>query len=401
MAYIPAESLRNLHLYKYGGVDKSLVSRYILTPYWNNLVKIFPLWVAPNLITLLGLFCTIFNVLTLFYYDSSLGPCPNWVYTSFGIGLFAYQSLDAIDGKQARRTGASGPLGELFDHGCDSLNTMLGAYTWASATGLGQSWWTVGSLFASLCNFYLSTWEEYHTGILYLGHFSGPVEGVLMLVAVHLWTGVAGPDFWKQTLNQVVDIDWLYSPYTHAIGKLPLNHLLIIIGAVVLVFNITFALLNVISVKIYPTDMSHKDRSILKAVSGLIPFVLMTGLSVAWLYMWPSLVYEDLSAFIMFIGLLFGHQVGTIITSHVAKLSFPFWDTPAMALLGTGCGLAYVETCLECCTITIDHRFVIRAFVVLAGAQYFIFIIGVIQQICKYLDIGCLYIKKKNPVHTE
>jgi ethanolaminephosphotransferase len=28
-----------------------------------------------------------------------------------------YQSLDAIDGKQARRTQTSGPLGELFDHG--------------------------------------------------------------------------------------------------------------------------------------------------------------------------------------------------------------------------------------------------------------------------------------------
>jgi len=28
-----------------------------------------------------------------------------------------YQSLDAIDGKQARRTGTSGPLGEMFDHG--------------------------------------------------------------------------------------------------------------------------------------------------------------------------------------------------------------------------------------------------------------------------------------------
>ena len=33
------------------------------------------------------------------------------------------QSLDAIDGKQARRTGTSSPLGELFDHGCDSLST--------------------------------------------------------------------------------------------------------------------------------------------------------------------------------------------------------------------------------------------------------------------------------------
>ena len=35
----------------------------------------------------------------------------------WAIGLFAYQSFDAIDGKQARRTGMAGPLGEMFDHG--------------------------------------------------------------------------------------------------------------------------------------------------------------------------------------------------------------------------------------------------------------------------------------------
>jgi hypothetical protein len=36
-----------------------------------------------------------------------------------------YQSLDAIDGKQARRTGMAGPLGEMFDHGCDAINTTV------------------------------------------------------------------------------------------------------------------------------------------------------------------------------------------------------------------------------------------------------------------------------------
>ena len=36
---------------------------------------------------------------------------------SWSAGLFIYQSLDAIDGKQARRTGSSSPLGEVFDHG--------------------------------------------------------------------------------------------------------------------------------------------------------------------------------------------------------------------------------------------------------------------------------------------
>jgi len=48
---------------------------------------------------------------------------PRWASFLCGFGLFVYQSLDAIDGKQARRTGSSSPLGELFDHGCDSVST--------------------------------------------------------------------------------------------------------------------------------------------------------------------------------------------------------------------------------------------------------------------------------------
>lgn len=47
---------------------------------------------------------------------------------SFGVGLFVYQSLDAIDGKQARRTGTSGPLGELFDHGKKKKHTHTHAH---------------------------------------------------------------------------------------------------------------------------------------------------------------------------------------------------------------------------------------------------------------------------------
>ena len=43
------------------------------------------------------------------------------LFRRFGIGLFIYQSLDAIDGKQARRTQTSGPLGELFDHGKERI----------------------------------------------------------------------------------------------------------------------------------------------------------------------------------------------------------------------------------------------------------------------------------------
>ena len=120
-----------------------------------------------------------------------------------------YQSLDSFDGKQARRTGMAGPLGELFDHGCDALNTTLECLLCASALNLGRSYWTIASLVATLGNFYLTTWEEYYTGALshsltrpvvlmafagqlYLGVFSGPVEGILSIVAVYAVTGFTG-----------------------------------------------------------------------------------------------------------------------------------------------------------------------------------------------------------------
>lgn len=96
------------------------------------------------------------------------------------------------------------------------------------------------SLAASLGNFYLSTWEEYHTGILFLGYFSGPVEGVLMLVGVHLISGVFGPAIWTLRVHEVLGdaLPWNTYPITRLIGNLQLNHVLIIIGFVVLFLNI-------------------------------------------------------------------------------------------------------------------------------------------------------------------
>lgn len=37
-----------LDQYKYSGIDKSVLSRHVLTPWWNWLVTCFPLTLAPN-----------------------------------------------------------------------------------------------------------------------------------------------------------------------------------------------------------------------------------------------------------------------------------------------------------------------------------------------------------------
>lgn len=312
--YIPASRRANLRLYKYSGADHSLISKYILTPYWNWLVTLFPLSIAPNTITLSGLALVFLNFLALIYYDpglecgtrsklglinspgsstsnlletqslfgSSFGIPPSvseaesielglnltgnkaldWipnllssrfgstssnclppiVYIFWSISLFAYQSLDAIDGKQARRTSMAGPLGELFDHGCDALNTTLECLLVSNALNLGRSYWTITSLIATLSTFYLTTWEEYHTGTLFLSSFSGPVEGILMICGIYLITALmGGSGFWDTGILQISGLeklDWVRKNSTLVSWNLPLNETFMALGALGLVGNI-------------------------------------------------------------------------------------------------------------------------------------------------------------------
>jgi ethanolaminephosphotransferase len=47
MVYIRQDKLPKLKEYKYSGVDHSLVSRYVLKPFYSNVViHMFPMWMA-------------------------------------------------------------------------------------------------------------------------------------------------------------------------------------------------------------------------------------------------------------------------------------------------------------------------------------------------------------------
>lgn len=63
--------------------------------------------------------------------------------------------------------------GELFDHGLDSWAAILLPLTLFSALGRGDQWGantheTFFPCLAVLAGFYLSHWEKYVTGVLYL-----------------------------------------------------------------------------------------------------------------------------------------------------------------------------------------------------------------------------------------
>ena len=89
------------------------------------------------------------------------------MFLACAISLFIYQSLDAIDGKQARRTGTNNPLGEFFDHGCDAVSNLLLIPCSGGAIGLNEH----PNLFISLIIFqmtifYCYHWQSYVIGML-------------------------------------------------------------------------------------------------------------------------------------------------------------------------------------------------------------------------------------------
>lgn len=232
--------------YQYRGGDSSLIYKYLLSPLAQACVDyLTPEWMAPNLITLIGLLATLSAAfLTILYnpalsmhhsyrnYDgnsysnsnsnsngdgeedgnsgnSSYGDSTSygnnnsdshirWLYLYTGISILIYQTLDNMDGKQARKTKTSSPLGMLFDHGCDAINAGITAIPIGSVLGTG---WSVGIFFSLYCGFvpfYFQTWEEYYSGAMVLPIINGPTEGLLIAVGMCFTSFLFGADWWHQ-----------------------------------------------------------------------------------------------------------------------------------------------------------------------------------------------------------
>lgn len=200
MHLLGKDSLRKVANFQYKGSDTSPVYKYFLSPFAQLCVdKFTPLWIAPNLITFIGLMSTVLSTVCVLIFNPSLGPNgPHWLSLVTGIGIFFYQTLDNMDGKQARRTGTSSALGMLFDHGCDAINAGLSAIPVGSALGTG---WTVNLFFSLWCGFvpfYFQTWEEYYLGEMNLPPINGPSEGLLIAVGMCFCSFFNGSQFWHE-----------------------------------------------------------------------------------------------------------------------------------------------------------------------------------------------------------
>lgn len=166
--------------------------------WWNWLVQQCPLTLAPNLITITGLAINIFTSLILVYYSpDAKQDVPRWACFLCAVGLFVYQSLDAIDGKQARRTNTSSPLGELFDHGCDSLSTVFVSLSVCCAVRLGTyPYWMFFQCLMAVTLFYCAHWQTYVSGTLRFGYID-VTEAQFGVMLIHIVSAIFGCHFWS------------------------------------------------------------------------------------------------------------------------------------------------------------------------------------------------------------
>ncbi|KAL6445825.1 hypothetical protein ACFW04_000918 [Cataglyphis niger] len=313
--------LKRLSEHKYSCTSKSLLDG-LLQPWWDWLVSKVPLWLAPNLITVLGLIVNIVTTLILVYYSpDARAEAPRWACFLCALGLFIYQSLDAIDGKQARRTGTSTPLGELFDHGCDSISTVFVALSACIAVQLGYyPMWMFFQCFCAMTLFYCAHWQTYVSGSLRFGKVD-VTEAQFTIITIHLISAVFGPEIW---MMEIPFLDGFMFKY--------------LLG----VMTVVCALANLYSIfSVIFTGGVGKNGSTVAGTSVLSPIIPFSFVIVPAFIIYRKSaehVYENHPAlYILAFGMVAAKVTNRLVVAHMTKNEMQYLDSsligPAMLFL--------------------------------------------------------------------
>ncbi|XP_013396687.1 choline/ethanolaminephosphotransferase 1-like isoform X2 [Lingula anatina] len=370
------EQLEVLNEHKYSAQGSS-ISEVVMQKFWRWLVEQVPLWVSPNAITLVGLIINVATSLVLVYYSpDAKHAIPAGALLLCALGLFIYQSLDAIDGKQARRTNSSSPLGELFDHGCDSISTVfvMLATALTMQTGTNPDWLFL-QCFAATFFFYAAHWQTYVTGTMRFGRID-VTEAQIVMIAVYITTSVVGHDIWA---FQVPLIGY------------ELKHLMIIssIAVTTLSMSESFSIILL-------EGGAGKNGSTIAGTSVLSPVIpIGTILVMAYTIYKKSAthIFENHPClYIIAFGLAGAKVTNKLVVAHMTKSAMSMLDSsmigPGMLFLNQ-----YFNTIL-------DEYLVLWLCLLWTLVDLCRYSVFVCVQICDYMDIYCFKItsleKEKN-----
>ncbi|XP_052776348.1 ethanolaminephosphotransferase 1-like isoform X2 [Mya arenaria] len=375
------EILAGFDKYKYNAVDTSPLSNYVMHPFWNWCVKLVPMWVAPNVLTLTGFLLLVFNFLVMIYYDldfygASLDhpefpPVPNWVWLLCAFNNFMSHTLDGIDGKQARRTGTSSPLGELFDHGLDSWASFFLPVAMYSVYGRGEYGADTYSVYLVLLGvnfcFIASHWEKYNTGILFLPW--GYDLSQIGMTAVYLITFFCGYEVWK------------FSVFGMTTGNI-----FIIVMWVALAISIPITLWNIY---IGYHNKTGKMLSLQESVRPLVSTVLLFALMITWSrYSSYDIINRHTRIFYTTTGTVFSNIACRLIIAQMSNTRCELVNRLLIPLF-----TIVMVTCLL--NLGVLEFYILTGYCIYVLASHIHFGFCVVEEMCDHFKIKALSIPPK------
>lgn len=127
----------------------------------------------------------------------------------------------------------------------------------------------------------MSTWENYHTGTLYLGYINGPVEGTLAICLVYMLTGFIGRDAWFLPMSTIIGDGY------GAVGTWPINQVSSVIFFSISVFMMLSSIVNMIGFA-----RSTKD-GLITSFGRLAPIVIIITTSCIWVTLSGAGILEN------------------------------------------------------------------------------------------------------------
>ncbi|PRP87807.1 hypothetical protein PROFUN_04281 [Planoprotostelium fungivorum] len=350
--------------------DRSLLYKYWVSPMCAKLVSLLPTWVAPNLLTLIGWICTMTTFgLSAFFMSDMSNDAPRWVYFVMGFLIFAYMTLDNMDGKQAFRTGSSTPLGEALDHGVDSFSVGIIIAGSAAVTQTGV-WWPIIALGPAMIAFYLAHWQEYFNHYLELG-LLGPTEAEVIAALGYIVTGIFGTSMWT-SVHSIFGWHFKFSMFV----------MLATIGAAI--WTTLYGLYDGI------TRAKAKGVPLPRAISQLFPFSL--SMVAGALFVWKTYRTYDAGysfAYIATFNLLFSYLTILCIVQRICQLSFSYFYLPMLPLL-----VACFHSLIGSPLVTDESTIIVLLVFYIFNTSFFCF--EIIYGFCKALNIKFLKIQYPN-----
>lgn len=189
--YITPEGEQAIRNFKYKGSSSAFSYDYLWSPLAEYMLRFIPFTWAPNAITLVGFILVLIAACSIYMFGTLGDPVSSGQALFFAVCIFTYQTLDNIDGKQARRTGTSTPLGMLFDHGCDSMSCFLLSVSLSRIFMVTNEKLLMFGIFLGVqLIFYMSVWAQYHSkGIMHLGKACLTQERLTLLTTAFLQFG--------------------------------------------------------------------------------------------------------------------------------------------------------------------------------------------------------------------